>query len=90
VAEDYTTNHRRYCFLKYRENYAADDDLWYSWDAKRKSIAGTELPASFPARTALLAAGYLVLEEIQGASETELITAGLRASQAAAVVAALE
>jgi hypothetical protein len=43
-----------------------------------------------PARGELLAAGYLVVEEIDGADEAELTNAGLSPQQAAAVLAAVE
>jgi hypothetical protein len=43
-----------------------------------------------PARGELLAAGYLVVEEVDGADETELTNAGLSPQQAAAVLAAVE
>lgn len=83
------TNHRRYCFLQYRLNLRLDDDLEETWDNKRREIAGTAIPVGFPARSALLAAGYLVTEEVDGADETELKAAGLTSSQAAAVLAAI-
>lgn len=59
------------------------------WDAKRRAISGRSIPASFPARTQLLAAGYLVTEELTGSDTTELTAAGLSSSQAAAVLAAI-
>lgn len=83
-------NHRRYCYAKYRYWLPLDYNQALAWDGKRRTIAGTDIPASFPARSALLAAGYLVLEEIEGANSTELIDAGLTAPQAAAVLAAME
>lgn len=83
-------NHRRYCFLKFAYYTRIGDDHRLEWDGKRKTIAGTDIPASFPARSALLAGGYLVLEELEGTDSTELTRAGLSTSQAAAVLAALE
>jgi len=87
VAE--VTSHRRYCYLRYRWAYRNDDEIWFSWDARRQQLPGTALPASFPARATLTAAGVLALEEIQGADESELLLTGLSSSQAAAVLAAL-
>jgi hypothetical protein len=83
-------NHRRYCFLKYAHYLRIDDDQYVQWDSKRRTISGIDIPSTFPARTALLAGGYLVLEELEGTDSTELTKAGLSVSQAAAVLAALE
>jgi hypothetical protein len=66
-----------------------DDGTDLLWDGKRRLITGVSIPTTFPARTQLLAAGYLVLDELQGADEPELTNAGLSATQAAAVVAAI-
>lgn len=82
-------NHRRYCFLKYRDAVALEDDMETVWDAKRRAMPGTVLTSGFPARPALLAAGYLAEEELEGADETELLNAGLTQAQAAAVLAAI-
>ena len=91
MADQVIATHRRYLYLKYAYNARlGEDDRATVWDAKRRLVPGTTIPVSFPARTALLAAGFLVLEEIEGADETELTTAGLSTLQAAAVVAALE
>jgi hypothetical protein len=83
-------SHRRYCFLKYhlaRNTYG--DDHADVWNTKRRSLPGTALPSNFPAREALTAAAYEVVEEVVGADATELTNAGLTASQAAAVLAEL-
>lgn len=82
-------NHRRYCFLQMKAALSLRDDIESVWDAKRRSIAGTALPVGFPARALLTAAGYLALEELQGANTTELSRAGLTSQQAAAVLAAI-
>ncbi len=90
AAAERVKSHRRYCFLKYhmaRNTELGDPD---TWDAKRRSLPGTPIPSTMPAGPALAAAGYLVIEEIEGANATELINAGLTAPQAAAVLAALE
>lgn len=84
-------SHRRYCFLKYHMvRNVVSDDAADVWNTKRRSIAGTDLPATFPALIELSNAGYEVIEEVTGADETELTNAGLSAAQAAAVLAALE
>lgn len=68
---------------------ALQNDIESVWDAKRSLIAGSAVPVGFPARAQLLAAGYLALEELQGANTTELTRAGLTSQQAAAVLAAI-
>ena len=81
--------HRRYLFCKYRRALLDGDDPSV-WDSKRRTVSGTDLPATFPARAALIAAGYLVTEEVTGATATELTKSGLSSAEAAAVVAAME
>lgn len=81
-------SHRRYCFLKYRRATLDDDENATVWDSKRRTISGTTLPTTTPAYSALIAAGYLVTEEVVGATAAELIEGGLSSSEAAAVVAA--
>jgi len=61
-----------------------------TWNAKRRALSGTPIPLTFPAYATLAGALYEVLEEVQGATETELINAGLTSSQSAAVIAAME
>lgn len=82
-------SHRRYCFLQYCAAIRDQTDMDPVWDAKRRAIAGTALPSNFPARSLLIAAGYLVTEEVAGADETELTARGLSQDQAAAVIAAI-
>lgn len=64
--------------------------LEMAWDGIRRGEPGTTLPQNLPARSELLAAGYLVVEEIDGADADELTGAGLSSQQAAAVIAAVE
>jgi hypothetical protein len=90
MADQQCATHRRYCFLKYKAAWRDESNVDTAWDAKRRLLPGTTLPTTFPARSLLIAAGYLVLEEVEGADSTELIAAGLTSSQAAAVLAALE
>lgn len=82
--------HRRFAFLKMQAAVADQSPMGPAWDGIRKGDPGTELPANFPARTNLVSAGYLVVEEVDGADETELTNAGLSPQQAAAVIAAVE
>lgn len=82
-------NHRRYLMLKYRRAVELDDELESVWDVKRRTEPGTPFPDEFPARRELVLAGYLVTEEIAGATADELILAGLNPSQAAAALAAI-
>lgn len=65
------------------------DDIESVWDAKRRAISGTPIPVGFPVRDKLLAAGYLVTEELDGSNTSELTAAGLTSAQAAAVLAAI-
>jgi len=80
--------HRRYLFLKYRRATLDGDENATVWDSKRRTVSGTTLPTTTPAYAALIAAGYLATEEVQGAPTSELIKGGLTSSEAAAVVAA--
>lgn len=83
-------NHRRYAFLNMLAAVDNGSPVSVAWDGIRKGEPGTELPQNLPARGALIAAGYLVVEEIDGADEDELTGAGLSSHQAAAVIAAVE
>lgn len=89
MSERWFDNHRRYCFLQMKAALRIQDDNEAVWDAKRRAIGGTAIPIGFPARTQLLAGGYLVTEELEGSDTTELQTAGLTSQQAAAVLAAI-
>ena len=83
-------NVRRYNLLKMRAAARDNPGLDAVWDANRRAIQGTEIPATFPYRSRLVAAGYLVLEELDGADANELSKqAGLLDFEAAAVLAAL-
>ena len=90
MADQQVATHRRYAFLRYAYFYRINDNMYLAWDGKRRLEPGTAIPTTFPARAALTAAGYLVLEEIEGADTDELTRAGLSTSQAAAVLAAME
>ena len=83
-----TTHPRRIYTLKAFE--ADDDALGSAWYGRRAELPGTELPADFPARAVVLAAGYAALEDLDDVTVDELVRRGLRRRQARAVVAALE
>ena len=82
--------HRRYAFLKMRAAAVELSSLEQAWDGIRRGEPGTAIPTTMPARAELVAAGYLAVEELDGADATELTNAGLSPAQAAAVLAALE
>lgn len=42
------------------------------WLSKQTGLAGTDLPTDFPSRSEVVAAGYLAVEDIDGASVVEL------------------
>jgi hypothetical protein len=60
------------------------------WRAKQEAIAWPDLPAGFPSRALLLAAGFPTVRDLDGADERELTDLGLTARAAAAVLAAME
>lgn len=64
--------------------------LELTWQGKQEAEAGTPLAADFPARAALVAAGYTTTEDLDGADVDELRRAGLSTKDASAALAALE
>lgn len=91
VAEaDIFRTHRRYLTAKSRKSRRLGTDHYLALDSKRRLMPGTDIPTSFPSRAALDAAGYWAMEDLQGATTTELKNAGLSSPEAAAVLAALE
>ncbi len=61
------------------------------WRAKLLEYPGTELPSTFPSRTALIAAGYTTIEDVDGATPLELaLYARLPTTAANAVILAAE
>lgn len=87
----YVTSARRYLWLaeadrrRAREYGPAD-----AFRARRLDQPGTTLPATFPSRALLLAAGVLAVEEVLGAGPDELRTYGLAARPAEALIFWLE
>lgn len=60
------------------------------WLSKQRALAGTELPADFPARAELIAVGYETVEDIDGATSGELRQyARISPKAAEAVIAAV-
>ena len=82
---------RRY-YLAKRVAARRDDDeaLELTWQAKQEAEPGTALAADYPARAALVAAGYTTTEDLDGADADELRAAGLSTRDAEAALAALE
>lgn len=67
----------------------ADDDNLPVMIALHERISATELPAHFPSRVALVAAGYSAVEDLDGADSAEIRALGLTDRQTTAVLAAL-
>jgi hypothetical protein len=81
----------RRIYLKNRKMTADAGELAISgvWQARQEEQPGTDLPANFPVRTELLAAGYIAIEDLEGACADELVEwAGIDNQAAKAVVAA--
>lgn len=83
------TPRRYYCLKRiFSANYNPD---WEGvWQGKQLAEPGTDLPTGFPSKSALEAVGYVALEDIQGADETEIqVNARISLTRARAVIAAL-
>lgn len=82
---------RRYYLGKRQQaNERGDISVADVWRAKQEAEPGTALAATFPHRSKLEPLGYTTTEDIDGANEEELMSAGLTRREAAAVLAALE
>lgn len=80
---------RRYYLLKRIAAKAEDDGLEGVWRHKQEQESGTALPANFPLRATLVAAGYSTEEDLDGADAAELTkNTGLSTHQANAVLTA--
>lgn len=84
------TLRRFYLLKRLRARAIGDKGLEGVWRHKQETQAGTELAAAFPARAALVAAGYSTEEDLDGADVDELVSAGLTYHDATAALAALE
>lgn len=81
---------RRYYLLKRIAAKAEGEATEGVWRHHQEQESGTALPASFPSRAALVAAGYSTEEDLDGADAAELTkNAGLSTQQAAAALAVL-
>lgn len=81
---------RRYYLLK-RRHFGADGvdfepSLSGAYRFKQEAEPGTDLPAGFVLKAELAVLGYTTVEDLDGADEPELITAGLSRMQARAVL----
>jgi hypothetical protein len=80
---------RRYYLLKRQvADRRGEQALASTWRAKQEATPGTALAANYPARAALVAAGYSTVEDLAGADVAELRSAGLSTADAAAALAA--
>lgn len=81
---------RRYYLLKrlVAEDFC-DETFVEVWRAKQEAEPGTALPSDFPVLSKLSAKGYTTREDLDGADEAELASAGLKTNEARAVLAAL-
>jgi hypothetical protein len=67
------TSFRRYCLDKRISAMRVGDDAIASlWQSKQEAQAGTALPADFPSRSKLVAAGYTTNADLVGADVREL------------------
>lgn len=73
---------RRYYLLKRIAAREQDDGLEPFWHGKQLAEPGNALPVDFPLLTELECAGYVAIEDLDGASECELIDAGLEPAAA--------
>lgn len=60
------------------------------WRWKQERLAWPDLPAAFPSRAALVAAGYTTVRDLDEADVDELTELGLTRQQAHAVIVAME
>lgn len=82
---------RRYYLGKRRQTFERDEDITTQWHAKQDAEPGTSLPSGFPLRAQLAAGFYTTVEDLDGASSTELRNfAGLTLREADAVITALQ
>jgi hypothetical protein len=83
------TTRRYYAAKAEASALAYEHDAEILWRARQQAEPGTLFPASVPLQEKLRAAGYVVLEDVLGADEAELLDAGLAEREAGAVVKAL-
>lgn len=80
---------QRFYLLKAAAAESAWGALALAWRGKRAGMSGHQLPYLYPLTPALRAVGYLFLEDLIGATEDELVAAGLAREDATAALVAL-
>ena len=83
------TTRRYYAARAEASALAYEYDAESLWRARQQAEPGTPFPASVPLQERLRAAGYVVLEDLLGADEVELLEKGLNEREAGAVVKGL-
>ena len=86
----YVTSHRRYLWLAQQRATREQAGTEAALRGRKLEVSGTALPASFPSRTVLLAAGVLAVEEVVGADVPELRSYGLSVTAAERLIYWLE
>lgn len=85
-----TAIRRTYLLRRLRFSDQGERGLASAYLGKQLAEPGTPLPEAFPAREKLTAAGYVAIEDVQGANERELERAGLTPREALAVLSVLD
>ncbi len=82
---------RRYYLGKSRKLREREEEgLADVFSAKQNAEPGADLPSGFPHSEALEACGYTTIEDLDGASETELSAAGFSVSESSEILTELE
>lgn len=86
----YVTSHRRYLWLAQQRATREQAGTEAALRGRKLEVSATALPASFPSRAVLLAAGVLAVEEVVGADVPELRSYGLSVAAAERLIYWLE
>ncbi len=86
----YVTSHRRYLWLAQQRATREQAGTEAALRGRKLEVSATALPASFPSRAVLLAAGVLAVEEVVGADVPELRSYGLSVAAAERLIFFLE
>ena len=81
---------RFYLAKRHAAASCGDTALELVWEAKQLEQPGTSLPDDFPYAARLDEAGYVALEDLDGADEEELVEQGFTTREATAILAAAE
>jgi hypothetical protein len=85
----FPTLRRFYLKKRHMAKLAGEHALSAIWHARQEEQPGTALPAAFPFRAELVAAGYTTSEDLEGADADELVEwACVDNSAAKAIIAA--